>query len=224
MKIYIDSGNLEEIKKAVETGLIDGVTTNPTLVKKEGMQFHELIKKIILIFKQNHISEFTVSAEVSGNSVEDIVKEAKIISEIDSHVIIKIPLTKEGLKAVRTLCDFNIRTNVTLCFSANQALLAAKAGAYIVSPFEGRLDDIGEDGTRLISEIRKIYDNYNFKTMILAASIRSPKQVKEAAMIGSDIITIPFSVFDKLFLDPLTELGIKQFEYDWKEHIKGVEK
>ena len=216
MKIYLDTGNVEEIKEAASTGLIDGVTTNPSLIAKEGRDFKTELKEIVSILKKTG-KDFTVSAEVTDTaSAQSMVKQGRELSKLDKHVLVKVPLTKEGLKAVNTLSSEGIRCNVTLCFSANQALLAAKAGAWCVSPFEGRIDDSGHDGSQLIYQIRTLYDNYNFKTQILAASIRSANHVLECGQIGADIVTIPNKVFNQLFTHPLTDVGIKKFETDWK--------
>lgn len=224
MKLYLDTASIQEIDEATKTGLIDGITTNPTLIFKEGNNFDEEINEIIKILKRN-CEAFTLSVEVTNTSnYETIVKEARKISKINPHIIIKVPLTVEGLKAVKILSDEEIRCNVTLCFSANQALLAAKAGAWCVSPFIGRIDDEGWDGTELVKEIRQIYDNYNFETKILAASIRSAEHVHECAKIGSDIATIPYSVFKKLYYNPLTENGLEKFAKDWKEYKKEMRK
>lgn len=223
MKIYLDTGNLEEIKEAAKTGLIDGVTTNPSLIAKEKKDFKETIKEIIKILKENKIEDFTVSAEVTNlKSIETILKQARKLSKLDKHILVKIPLTKDGLSAVKILSKEKIKCNVTLCFSANQALMAAKSGAWCISPFMGRLDDIGDNGLKLIEEIREIYDKYNYKTNILAASTRSSLHVKESAKIGSDIITLPFKIFNQLFSHPLTDKGLKIFEKDWFEYEKHI--
>lgn len=225
MKLYLDTGNLEEIQKASKTKLIDGVTTNPSLVSKEGEDFKKLIKEINLILKKNLDDDFTVSAEViDTSSVESILKEARILSKLDKHVLVKIPLTQIGLEAVSILSKEKIRVNVTLCFSANQALLAAKAGAWCVSPFLGRVDDEGYDGVELIKEIKTIYTNYKFETKILAASIRSPHHIHECAEIGCDIATMPYSIFEKLFYNPLTDLGLMKFQQDWRKYKLGIKK
>lgn len=218
MKIYLDTGNVEQIKFAADTLLIDGVTTNPTLIAKEKRDFKQVLKEISSIMKKTQ-NDFTLSAEVTNiESSKDMIAQAKELIKIDKHIIIKIPMTFEGLKAVKELSKLNIRTNVTLIFSANQALLAAKAGAWCVSPFIGRLDDCGQDGLNLIAEIKQIFTNYNFKTNILAASIRNPQTVLECAKIGADIVTIPFNVFEQLPKHSLTQNGIAQFESDWENY------
>ncbi len=223
MKIYIDSGNLDEIKNACETRLIDGVTTNPSLIAKENIPFEKILEKIIEIFKKNGDKNFTVSAEVTNtSSVENILIQARELSKISKNVIIKIPLTKTGLKAVKILSDEKIKTNVTLCFSANQALLAAKAGAYIISPFIGRIDDQGWDGLELIKDIKTIYANYGFETKILAASIRSTNHVFLCAKAGADIVTIPYEIFDKMYYNPLTDIGIEKFDKDWEKYLQKI--
>ena len=224
MKLYLDTGNLEEIEKIAKLGILDGVTTNPTLVSLENVDFKKRIKSILKILSKNCDDDFTVSAEVTSSKAEEMIKEGKDLSKIDSHILVKIPLTSEGLIAIKQLSKLGIRTNVTLCFNANQALLAAKAGAYIISPFIGRLEDIGQDGIKLVSEIRQIYDLYGFKTKILSASIRTLKQVKDVSLIGSDIATIPYRVFTKLWEDHLTTVGLKKFESDWKKYLENIKK
>tara|TARA_Y100000310_G_scaffold345857_1_gene471548 strand:- start:1538 stop:2188 length:651 start_codon:yes stop_codon:yes gene_type:complete len=211
MDIYIDSAIVDEIKQAVDIGICDGVTTNPTLIMKAGRDYKETLKEIA------NIVDGPVSAETIALDAEGMVKEGKSFAKLHKNIIIKVPLTPQGLKACRLLTEHKIRVNVTLCFSANQALMAAKAGAFIISPFVGRLDDISNDGMELISDIREIYDNYNFETKILTASIRSPNHVKDAALIGSDIATLPFKVYAQLFNHPLTDKGIQQFLEDWKK-------
>lgn len=220
MKIYLDTGNIEEIQHAAGIGLIDGVTTNPTLIAREGRDFKTVIKEIAKIVSKV-TDDFTVSAEVTADDAAGMVKEGLDLAKLDKHVIIKCPMTPEGLNATRLLSQKKIRVNVTLVFSANQALLAAKAGAFVVSPFLGRLDDAGHDGMRLIKNIRTIFDNYGFKTGILAASIRHPLHVLESAKAGADIATIPYGVYKKLFLHPLTDKGIASFKKDWEAFIHG---
>lgn len=222
MKLYLDTGNIEEISEIASLGILDGVTTNPTLIAKEGKDFITTIKEIIKILKK-HKENFTVSAEVTNTkSAEHMIKEAKELAKIDEHILIKIPLTSEGIKAVSVLSKEEIKCNMTLCFSANQALIAAKAGAWCVSPFVGRVDDEGYDGLQLISDIRLIFDNYRFDTKILAASIRGARDVMDCAKLGSDIATIPYNVFTKLYYNPLTDIGLEKFEKDWKEYEKGL--
>ncbi|MFT4326302.1 MAG: fructose-6-phosphate aldolase [Candidatus Woesearchaeota archaeon] len=222
MKLYLDTGDLSEIESVAQTGLLDGVTTNPSLIKKTKKPFEEQLVAITTILTENHCKDFTVSAEVTADDCDGMVKQGLLLAKLSPHIIIKVPLTKEGLLAVREFAKKNIRTNVTLCFNVSQALLAAKAGAFIVSPFVGRLDDVGQDGIELISDIRKVYDIYGYTTKILAASIRSPKHVKDVALAGTDIVTIPFKVFEKMYEDPLTSAGLVQFKKDWEDYIHEV--
>lgn len=210
MKLFIDSANLDEIKSAVHSGLIDGVTTNPSLVAKETGDFKKILKEIC------EMVEGPVSAEVTALETEEMLRQAEILSGISKHIVIKVPLTPAGLKACRVLTDKKIPVNVTLCFSANQALLAAKAGATYISPFIGRLDDQGQVGMNLIEEIVEIYQNYGFSTQILAASIRHPEHVLRAALAGADVATIPAKVFQSLFHHPMTDLGLEKFLKDWQ--------
>ena len=211
MKIFIDSANLEEIKEAASMGVLDGVTTNPSLVAKEGKDFKKLLEEIC------NVVDGDISAEVVSTNAEGMMKEGRELSRIHKNIVVKVPLIKEGLKAVKSLKQEGIRTNVTLCFSPNQALLAAKAGAYIISPFIGRLDDISHEGMDLIRQIVTIYRNYNYKTQVLVASVRHPMHVVDAAMIGADICTIPFKVIDQLIKHPLTDIGLDRFLADWKK-------
>lgn len=211
MKFFIDTANINEIKEAAALGILDGVTTNPSLVSKEGKDFRKLLDEILAIV------DGPVSAEVISTDYDGIIKEAHELAKIHKNIVIKVPLIKEGLKAVRTLSSENIKTNVTLCFSASQALLAAKAGATYISPFVGRLDDISHDGMELISQIVQIYKNYNYKTEVLVASIRHPLHLVEAALMGADVCTMPFSVIDRLFNHPLTDIGLEKFLSDWKK-------
>lgn len=210
MEFFIDTADINEIKEANSLGILDGVTTNPSLIAKTGRPFRRVVDDICSIVKG------PVSVEAVSLQCESMVKEARELASIASNIVVKIPLIKEGLKAVKILSDEGIKTNVTLCFSANQALLAAKAGGTYVSPFIGRLDDRGQTGMDLIEEIRSIYDNYNFETQIIVASIRNPVHVKDAALLGADIATIPFDVFDKLVQHPLTDEGLKRFLSDWE--------
>ncbi len=212
MKIFLDTANLEEIKTAKELGFLDGITTNPTLLSKEcqGAPKEHLLKIC-------ELAKVPVSAEVIAKDYEGMVKEGTELSKLSEHIIVKLPLTDEGLRAGRALIYEGIKINITLCFSPNQALLAAKIGATYVSPFIGRLDDKGQDGIKIIEEIKTIYKNYNFKTYILVASIRHPIHVLKAALSGADCATMPFSVFEKLFQHPLTDLGLQQFTQDWKK-------
>lgn len=211
MKFFIDTANLNEIKEAAALGILDGVTTNPSLVAKEGKEFRKLLDEILAIV------DGPVSAEVISTDYDGILKEAHELAKIHHNIVVKVPLIKEGLKAVRTLTSENIKTNVTLCFSASQALLAAKAGATYISPFVGRLDDISHDGMELISQIVQIYKNYDYKTQVLVASIRHPLHLVEAALMGADVCTMPFSVINRLFNHPLTDIGLENFLNDWKK-------
>ncbi len=211
MKFFIDTANIDEIKEAASLGVLDGVTTNPSLVAKEGKDFRELLDEIIKIV------DGPISAEVIATDYEGMIKEARELATIHKNIVVKIPLIKEGLKAVKTLSGEGINTNVTLCFSASQALLAAKAGATYVSPFVGRLDDISTSGMELISQMVQIYSNYNYQTEVLVASIRHPLHLVEAALMGADVCTIPFAVINKLFNHPLTDIGIDKFLSDWKK-------
>jgi len=212
MKIFLDTANLEEIRQGVEWGIVDGVTTNPTLIAKEGADFEKRIKEIC------ELVQGPVSAEVISLNWEGMVEEARKLAAIDEHVVVKIPMTPDGIKAVKILSAEGIKTNVTLVFSANQALLAAKAGAMYVSPFVGRIDDNGNDGLKLLEEIMQIFANYGFETEVIAASIRHPMHVVEAALIGVDIATVPFDVLKKMFMHPLTDVGIKRFLQDWESY------
>lgn len=212
MKIFIDTANLDEIKEANDMGILDGVTTNPSLVAKEGHKdFHAMLEKICAIVNGD------VSAEVVSVKKDDILKEGRELAKIHKNIVVKVPLIKEGLKAVKVFSDEGIRTNVTLCFSASQALLAAKAGAYIISPFVGRLDDISQNGMELISQIVQIYGNYNYQTQVLVASVRHPLHFVDSAMIGADIATMPFKVIEQLAKHPLTDIGLDKFLSDWKK-------
>ncbi|MBS3811276.1 MAG: fructose-6-phosphate aldolase [Halanaerobiales bacterium] len=212
MDFFIDTANLEEIKTAANFGVIDGVTTNPSLVSKEGdIDFHTRIKDIC------EIVDGPVSAEVLSIDTEGMIEEARELAQLASNVVVKIPMTIDGLKAVKTLSKEGIKTNVTLVFSANQALLVAKAGGTYASPFIGRLDDRAHEGMDLVKNMRTIYDNYDFETKILAASIRHPLHVKYAALAGADIATIPYSVIEKMAKHPLTDSGLEGFLNDWKK-------
>jgi len=210
MKLFIDTANIEEIEKAISLGVLDGVTTNPTLLAREKNNPIEQLKKITSIVKG------PVSAEVLSQKASEMIEEAKKLKDIAENIVIKIPSTVEGLKATKALSDLGIKTNLTLCFSVSQAILVAKAGATYVSPFVGRLDDISTDGMSLIKDIKLIYKNYNFSTQIIVASIRHPIHFVEAAKIGADVATVPFSVIEKLMQHPLTDIGIKRFLEDWK--------
>ena len=212
MKFFIDTANLNEIREAAELGLIDGVTTNPSLIAKEGdIDFKEHIGKICSLVPGD------VSAEVTALDTEGMLREGRELAKIAPNVVVKCPLTLDGLKATRTFTAEGIKTNVTLCFSSAQALLAAKAGATYISPFIGRLDDIGQNGMDLISDIVTIYDNYGFETEVLAASIRHPMHIVDAALIGDHVATIPFKVIKQLVHHPLTDKGLEAFLADWKK-------
>ena len=211
MKFFIDTANINEIKEAAALGILDGVTTNPSLVSKEGKDFRKLLDEILAIV------DGPVSAEVISTDYNGIMKEALEYSKIHKNIVVKVPLIKEGLKAVKSLSDEGIKTNVTLCFSPSQALLAAKAGATYISPFVGRLDDISHNGMELISQIVQIYRNYDYETQVLVASIRHPLHLVDAAMIGADVCTMPFDVINKLFKHPLTDIGLENFLKDWNK-------
>lgn len=211
MKFFIDTANIEEIKEAASLGVLDGVTTNPSLVAKEGKDFRALLDEICAIV------DGPISAEVVSTDFQGIMKEGRELSKIHKNIVVKVPLIKEGLKAVKALKAEGIRTNVTLCFSPNQALMAAKAGAYFISPFIGRLDDISHNGMELIKQVVTIYKNYNYDTEVLVASVRHPLHVVDAAMIGAHICTMPFKVIDQLIKHPLTDIGLERFLADWKK-------
>ena len=210
MQLFLDTTDTRVLADLAATGLVDGVTTNPTLIAKSGRPMLEVIAEICSLV------EGPVSAEVAAMDTDGMLAEGRKLAAIAENIVVKVPLTREGLVATAQFASEGIQTNVTLCFSAAQALLAAKAGASYISPFIGRLDDIGEDGMQLIAEIRAIYDNYSFDTEILAASIRSPEHVRDAAINGADCATIPPTVFEALFKHPLTEKGLDQFMSDWK--------
>lgn len=212
MKFFIDTANIEDIKEANALGIVAGVTTNPSLVAKEGVSFHDRLKEITKEVAGS------VSAEVIAEDAEGMIKEGKELAKIAPNITVKVPMTLEGLKAVKAFSDENIKTNVTLIFNANQALLAARAGATYVSPFIGRLDDIGQDGMDLIATIANIFDIHGVETEIIAASIRHPLHVTEAALAGADIATIPYSVLGTLVKHPLTDQGIEKFLADWEKY------
>ncbi|MGB5421060.1 MAG: fructose-6-phosphate aldolase [Desulfobacterales bacterium] len=214
MKFFIDTANIKEIKEADSMGMVDGVTTNPSLVAKEGREFEGLIKEIC------EIVEGPVNAEVISTEVKGMLTEGRKLVKIHKNIVVKIPMTIDGLKAVRQLTEEGIRTNVTLVFSPIQALMAAKAGAAYVSPFVGRLDDVAHDGMLLVEQIAEIYNNYALETEIIVASVRHPIHVLESALIGADIATIPFNVLSKLAAHPLTDKGLKAFLDDWKKAKK----
>jgi len=209
MKFFIDTGNVDEIREAASLGILDGVTTNPSLIAKEGRDFQEVLRDIVSLVNG------PISAEVTSTVHEEMLDQGRELAKIHPNIVIKVPLTKSGLQTCKRLRQEDIRVNVTLCFSASQALLAAKAGASYISPFIGRLDDISHDGMELIRQIRVIYDNYGFETEILAASIRHPLHVVDAALAGADVATIPFKVINQLIKHPLTESGQNKFLADW---------
>ncbi|MBI1374796.1 MAG: fructose-6-phosphate aldolase [Phycisphaera sp.] len=209
MELYIDTANLDEIKQAHDLGVLDGVTTNPSLVAKEGVDFHTRLEEICKIVSG------PVSGEVVSTDAEGMLKEAEVLTKIADNIVIKLPTTVEGVKACKALSDHGVRTNLTLCFQPLQAMVVAKAGAFLVSPFLGRLDDIGADGVDLIHQIRTIYDNYGYQTKILAASIRGPKHMIDCAIAGADVATVPFKVIKQMLNHPLTDIGLKAFLEDW---------
>ena len=213
MKFFVDTASLDEIREAHDMGVLDGVTTNPSLVKKEGnVDFHKRVFEIC------EIVDGDVSAEVTATDFDGMMEEAHALAKIHENVVVKIPLIKEGIKALKALSDEGIRTNCTLCFSPTQALIAAKAGASYISPFIGRIDDISSNGMQLIEEVIQIYDNYGFETEVLAASIRHPMHVKEAALAGADVATMPFETMTKLLDHPLTDRGLERFLDDWEDY------
>lgn len=211
MKFFIDSADIEEIRKAQSMGVLDGVTTNPSLIAKTGKPFRQVIESIC------EVVDGPISAEVVATDYEGILKEGRELAKIHDNIVVKVPLLVDGLRAVKTFSDEGIKTNVTLCFSATQALLAAKAGASYISPFVGRLDDISHEGMELIAQVREIYDNYGFDTEILVASVRSPMHVLEAARLAADVATCPFSVIEQLAKHPLTDIGLAKFLKDWEK-------
>ena len=215
MKFFIDTANIDEIKEVASWGIVDGVTTNPSLIAKEGRVFEDVIKEI------TEIVDGPISAEVVSLECEGMLEEARELAKIHKNIVIKLPMTKEGIKACKKLTDEGIKTNVTLIFSASQALIAAKAGATYVSPFLGRLDDISSDGMILIDDIAKIFYNYDIQTEIIAASVRHPIHLVECAKAGADIATIPYKVFNQMLKHPLTDIGIEKFLKDW-ESVKNL--
>ena len=216
MKFFIDTADVKEIADANELGLVDGVTTNPSLVAKSGRDFHEVLKEIISLV------DGPISAEVVATDAAGMVSEAEVLAELDpDKVVIKLPITAEGLKATKVLTQKGLKTNLTLIFSPLQALLAAKAGATYVSPFVGRLDDIGHDGMEIVDQIRTIFDNYGYATEIIVASVRSPQHVLQAGLMGADICTIPYGVMLQLAKHPLTDIGLEKFLADWQKHVEG---
>lgn len=216
MKFFIDTADVGEIKKALALGLCDGVTTNPSLVAKTGRGFEDVLKEIVQLVPG------PISAEVTATDYEGMLREGRHYAKFGEQVVIKVPLIVEGLRAVKTLTDEGIKVNVTLCFSPVQALLAAKAGATYISPFVGRLDDISQDGMAMVGDIVQIYRNYGFKTQVLVASVRHPVHVLEAAKLGADVATIPYSVIEQLAKHPLTDAGLKKFLADWEKVPKAA--
>ena len=214
MKFFLDTANVKEIQEAASLGLLDGVTTNPSLVAKEGRIFKEMLIEICKIV------DGPISAEVVSLEANAMVKEGKELAKIHKNIVVKVPLIAEGLKATKRLAAEGIKVNVTLCFSPTQALLAAKAGAWCVSPFIGRLDDISSNGMELIRQILTIYRNYDYKTLVLVASVRHPQHVVEAALAGGHICTMPFSIFQQMVKHPLTDIGLKKFLADWEAQAK----
>lgn len=212
MKFFIDTANINEIKEAHALGVLDGVTTNPSLVSKEGVDFHDRLKEIT-----SFVTEGSVSAEVIATDAEGMIREGKELAAIAPNITVKVPLTMDGLKAVRTFSESGIKTNVTLIFSANQALLAARAGASYVSPFVGRLDDIGHDGMEVVDTISQMFITHGIDTEIIAASVRHPQHVTDAALRGAHIATVPFKVIEQLTKHPLTDIGIEKFLADWNK-------
>jgi len=210
MKLYLDTANVKEIQEGAHLGLIDGVTTNPSLVAKEGRSFKEMLLEIC------NMIDGPISAEVVGVESEAMIKEGRDLAKVHKNIVVKVPLIPEGLRATKKLSAEGIRVNVTLCFSPTQALLAAKAGAWCVSPFIGRLDDVSSDGMALIRQIVTIYKNYDYKTQVLVASVRHPQHVVDAALAGGHICTMPYSVFQQLVKHPLTDIGLKKFLADWE--------
>jgi len=218
MKFFLDTANLDEIREAASTGILDGITTNPSLIAKEGNEFEDQLINICSLV------DGPVSAEVVSLESEGMISQGRTLAGIHPNIVVKCPFTLDGLKATKALSDDNIRVNVTLVFSAAQAIFAAKAGAYFVSPFIGRLDDISHDGMSLLDDIVTIYDNYDYKTEVLAASIRSPMHIVEAARVGADICTIPLKVFTQLMKHPLTDIGLASFMKDWNKMATPVQK
>lgn len=211
MKLYLDTANVKEIQEGANLGLIDGVTTNPSLVAREGRSFKEMLLEIC------NLIDGPISAEVVETELDAMIKEGRELAKVHNNIVVKIPLIMEGLRATRVLAAEGIRVNVTLCFSPAQALLAAKAGAWCVSPFIGRLDDVSSNGMELIRQILTIYHNYDFPTQVLVASVRTPQQVAEAALAGGHICTMPYSIFQQLVKHPLTDIGLKKFLADWEK-------
>jgi len=211
MKFFLDTADIEEIRKGLEWGMVDGITTNPTLIAKQGKPYLGTVQEIARLVPG------PVSGEVLATEFDEIMEQGKRLSALAENVVVKVPLLPSGLRAVRALAELGIRTNVTLCFSAAQALLAAKAGAAYISPFIGRLDDVGQEGMDLIGQVVSIYENYDFETEVLVASVRHPVHVVQAAILGADVATLPFKVLEQLYHHPLTDLGLDKFLSDWKK-------
>ncbi|MSS77745.1 fructose-6-phosphate aldolase [Anaerococcus sp. AGMB00486] len=214
MKFFLDTANVEQIKRINDLGLCDGVTTNPSLINKEGRDFKEVVTEIASIV------DGPISAEVTSYTYDEMVKQAREIAKWAENIVVKIPMTEEGLKAINTLSKEGIKTNCTLIFSVSQGLMAAKAGASYISPFIGRIDDMGEDGVELIYKLKQVLENYGLESEIIAASIRTNKHLEEAALAGSDIATIPGTLFEKMWTHPLTSQGIENFKKDWDNFVK----
>jgi transaldolase len=215
MKFFLDTGSVEEIRQANELGILDGVTTNPSLLAREKKPYREILRDICQIVKG------PVSAEVTATDTEGMIREGREHARIADNIVVKIPIIRTGVDAIRRLRAEGIQVNTTLCFSPSQALIAAKAGTNYISPFIGRIDDISSGGMQLVEEIITIYDNYGFDTEVLVASVRHPMHVVEAALLGADICTMPFAVFDKLLNHPLTDVGLRNFLADWEKAVKG---
>jgi transaldolase len=211
MKFFLDTADIEEVREAASWGILDGITTNPSHVAKAGRSFKEVLREIV------EVVPGPVSAEVTATELNGIMRQAHELVEIAPNIVIKVPLIVEGLKAIKQLSEEGIKVNTTLCFSPVQSLLAAKAGATYVSPFVGRLDDIGHEGMDGVRELRQIFDNYGYETQIIVASARSPIHVRDAAVIGADVVTLPFDIFKKLPLHPLTDIGLEKFASDWNK-------
>src|SRR5579859_1881633 len=218
MKFFLDTANLEEIKQGVKWGLVDGVTTNPSLVAKEGVDFNTRIKEICAMVNGS------VSAEVTATDFDGMMKEGRVLAKLHDNVTVKVPLIPDGIQACRALSSEGIKVNVTLCFSPTQALLAAKSGATFISPFVGRLDDVSQDGMELVRQIVQIYKNYGFSTQVLAASLRHPQHIVESALAGAHVGTMPFGVLKQLFNHPLTDIGLKKFLADWEKTKEQMQK
>jgi transaldolase len=216
MELYIDTANIDEIRQAAAMGVLDGVTTNPSLVAKEGVDFRTRLREIC------DVVPGPVSAEVVATDHDGMVAEANDLLTVAENVVIKLPCIEEGVKACKTLSDRGVRVNMTLCFQPLQALLAAKAGAFLISPFIGRIDDVGGDGMEIIQQIRQVYDNYGFETKILAASIRHPQHLVQSALLGADVATVPFKVIGQMLKHPLTDTGLKRFLEDWDKAKSAV--